>query len=81
MNEYVIKYLVGGYGSHGIIVEDFRYGNTHEEVLNGFWRRYEHLLDCVKPVVLGMYLREPGDTMCMLGKRKIELTDKQIYGH
>ena len=81
MNTYVIKYLIGGYGSQGIIVEDFRHGNTHEDVLDGFWKRYDHLLDCVKPVILGMYLHEHGDGRQMWEKRKIELTDKQTYGH
>lgn len=81
MNTYVIKYLAGGYGSHGIVIEDYRYANTHEEALDSFWNRYDHILDCVKPVVLGMYLREPGDTKCIWEKRKFELTDKQTYGH
>lgn len=78
---FVIKYLIGGYGSLGRVVEDYRCGKTYEDVLNQFWKRYEHLLDCVKPTILGLYLRESGDTRLAWEKRKIELTKQQMYGH
>lgn len=78
--QFVIKYLIGGYGSYGRVIESFEDGNTYEDVLNQFWKRYEHLLDCVKPTILGMYLRESGDTRPAWEKRKIKLTDWQMYG-
>lgn len=81
MKSFVIKYLSGGYGGFGRVIEDYRCGETYEDVLDQFWKRYEHLLDCVKPTVLGLYLRESGDTKQMWEARKIELTEKQMYGH
>lgn len=81
MKSFVIKYLIGGYGAFGRVLEDYRYGETYEDVLDQFWKRYEHLLDCVKPTILGLYVRESGDTKQMYEARKIELTEKQMYGH
>lgn len=77
---FVIKYLIGGYGTFGRVIEDYRCGETYEDVLSQFWERYEHLLDCVKPTILGLYLRKSGDTRPAWEKKKIELTEKQMYG-
>lgn len=65
----------------GRVVESFEDGHSHEDVLDRFWKRYEHLLDCVKPTILGLYLRESGDTRPMWEKKKIEMTKQQMYGH
>lgn len=77
MKSFVIKYLIGGYGTHGRAIEIFENGKTYEDVLDRFWKRYEHLLDCVKPIILNMYVREHGDTRSMWESREIDLTDKQ----
>lgn len=81
MKSFVIQYLLGGYGAFGRVVEDYRDGETYEDVLKQFWKGYEHLLDCVKPTILGLYVRESGDTKQMWEARKIELTNKQRYGY
>ena len=81
MKQFVIKYISGGYSGCGIVVEDYRYGETYEDVLDQFWKRYEHLLDCVKPTILGLYLRKNGDTRPLWETREIALTKKQTYGH
>lgn len=78
--QFVLKYLIGGYGAFGRVIEDYMSGETYEDALGQFWKRYEHLLDCVKPTILGLYLRESGDTRQMWEARKIELTECQMYG-
>lgn len=80
MKQYVIKYLIGGYGAFGRVVEDFGSAKTHIDFLNNFWKKYYGMLDCVKPTILGLYVRESGDTRQMWENRKIELTSKQMYG-
>lgn len=52
--QFVLKYLIGGYGAFGRVIEDYMSGETYEDVLSQFWKRYEHLLDCVKPTILGL---------------------------
>ena len=81
MNDYVIKYLIGGYGAYGRINEYHGCGNTHEDILNQFWKQYECLMDCVKPVILGLYKREQFETRSMWEKREIQLTKQQTYGY
>lgn len=80
MKQFVLKYLIGGYVL-GRVVEDFMNGETHEDVLNQFWKRYDGMLDCVKPTILGLYQRENGDTRPMWEKRKFELTEYQKRGY
>lgn len=80
MKQFVLKYLIGGY-VFGRVVEDFMNGKTHEDVLNQFWKRYDGMLDCVKPTILGLYLRENGDTRPMWEAREIPLTKEQKYGY
>lgn len=81
MKEYVIKYLIGGYGAFGRVIEDFGSAKTHDDFLNNFWKRYYGMLDCVKPKILGLYLRESGDTRPMWEAREIPLTKEQKYGY
>ena len=69
MKQFVLKYLIGGYGVFGKVMEDCVSGETHEEVLNQFWKRYDGMLDCVKPTILGLYFRERGDTRPMCQKK------------
>lgn len=80
MKQFVLKYLIGGY-VFGRVVEDFMNGKTYEDVLNQFWKRYDGMLDCVKPTILGLYLRESGDTRPIWEAREIPLTKEQKYGY
>ncbi len=73
-NYYVIKYLSGGFGSFSRVGIDSGYAKNHEEFLSKFWSRYEGMLDCVKPVILRLHLREKGN------ETEIQLTDAQKCG-
>lgn len=81
MKQFVLKYLIGGYGAFGRVIEDFLSGETHEDVLNQFWKRYDETLDCVKPIILALYFRESGDTKPMWETKEIQLTRQQKYGY
>lgn len=59
-NYYVVKYLVGGYGAYGYTVEDGLYANSPEEAVSEVMKQYQCRLQCVRPVVLGVYIRENG---------------------
>lgn len=74
MSYYVIEYLVGGYGSYSRVVVDSGYANNHEDFLSKFWSKYEGMVDCIKPIILHLYLSEKGN------KKEIELTKTQKCG-
>lgn len=58
MEDFVIKYQIGGFGSLGRVIETHESGESVDAVLRKFWKQYEDLLYCVKPVILGMFRRE-----------------------
>ena len=60
MNYYLMEYLIGGYGSYGKVVLHSGYAKSHKDFLDEFWKRYEGMVDCVKPKILHLFLCDKG---------------------
>lgn len=60
MNYYLVKLLVGGYGAYGHTVDCYDYAKSSKDAVQKALSPYKCRLECIKPIVLGVYIRENG---------------------